>query len=668
VSVAGHGDQATHTSQFERLFSPLQVGPMTVPNRICETTNTIGAGRAMGVPDDPFVEHHLAKARGGTGWIGNETWLLDSPLPAGASEEFFPGVGAIRFPLYLLPNFVEEVAKFVDAVHDAGSVAVFQLTQLNFTMAASPVPLAEPYDWVPHQLDHSEIEAILDTYVMAAGQFLAAGADGIEIHCAHETLPQSFLSPALNHRTDRWGGDAGGRTRFVTELLGRLRERIGADMALGIRICGQEFREGGYDLMEMREMITLIAATDTLDFVNVDVGHSWGSPSYVQPSYYDHAQYREVGRAIRADVAPIPTLFSGRVNDPVVAEELLAKGVCDLVGMTRAGIADPEFANKAREGRLIEIRRCIGCNRCIADSIESHAPEMFRKPTCSVNPVVGREIEWRYVRPASPSKRVVVVGGGAAGLELARVAAGRGHELIVLERAAALGGQLRIAARAPGRDAFEDFIYYEEHQMELLDVDLRLGVEADLDSVLALEPDVVACATGSVPRVPRTPGVDADHVVQGWDVLAGTAEVRGRVAVVSQEDHFETPNVVDFLASAGAEVEVFHKWTGIGSQIDRYSIGPILGRIHTHDVPVHTGWRLGEVAGRDLRFTSAFTGKGRTFPGFDSVVLVYGSVPDTSLYDQLGGRVPQRHLVGSAWVPRRLAEATQHGARLGTEL
>jgi NADPH-dependent 2,4-dienoyl-CoA reductase/sulfur reductase-like enzyme len=535
-------------------------------------------------------------------------------------------------------------------------------------MAASPVPLAEPYDWVPHQLDHSEIEAILDTYVMAAGQFLAAGADGIEIHCAHETLPQSFLSPALNHRTDRWGGDAGGRTRFVTELLGRLRERIGADMALGIRICGQEFREGGYDLMEMREMITLIAATDTLDFVNVDVGHSWGSPSYVQPSYYDHAQYREVGRAIRADVAPIPTLFSGRVNDPVVAEELLAKGVCDLVGMTRAGIADPEFANKAREGRLIEIRRCIGCNRCIADSIESHAPEMFRKPTCSVNPVVGREIEWRYVRPASPSKRVVVVGGGAAGLELARVAAGRGHELIVLERAAALGGQLRIAARAPGRDAFEDFIYYEEHQMELLDVDLRLGVEADLDSVLALEPDVVACATGSVPRVPRTPGVDADHVVQGWDVLAGTAEVRGRVAVVSQEDHFETPNVVDFLASAGAEVEVFHKWTGIGSQIDRYSIGPILGRIHTHDVPVHTGWRLGEVAGRDLRFTSAFTGKGRTFPGFDSVVLVYGSVPDTSLYDQLGGRVPQRHLVGSAWVPRRLAEATQHGARLGTEL
>jgi hypothetical protein len=138
--------------------------------------------------------------------------------------------------------------------------------------------------------------------------------------------------------------------------------------------------------------------------------------------------------------------------------------------------------------------------------------------------------------------------------------------------------------------------------------------------------------------------------------------------VVSQEDHFETPNVVDFLASAGFEVEVFHKWTGFGARIDRYSIGPIMGRIHTHDVPQHTGWRLGAVEGRDLRFNSAFTGEARTFPGFDSVVLVYGSVPDTALFDRLDGRVPARHLVGSAWVPRRLAEATQHGARLGMEL
>ena len=246
------------TGGFDRLFSPIQVGPMLVPNRICETTNTIGAGRLAGAPDPPFVEHHLAKARGGTGWIGNETWLLDEPLPAAAADEFFPGVGAIRFPLYLLPGFVEAVAGFVEALHDAGAVGVFQLTHLNYTIAASAVPVAEPYDWVPHAADDAEIERLLETYVAAAGQFLDAGADGLEIHCAHETLPHTFLSPALNHRTDRWGGDPIARTTFVTELLDRVRARIGEAIALGIRINGEEQHQACQRHIHRTAMITQI--------------------------------------------------------------------------------------------------------------------------------------------------------------------------------------------------------------------------------------------------------------------------------------------------------------------------------------------------------------------------------------------------------------------------
>lgn len=658
-------------TQFTRLFSPLQVGPMTVPNRICETTNTIGAGRIAGLPDPPFVEHHLAKARGGTGWIGNETWLLNEPLPDEAADEFFPGVGAMRFPLYLLPGFVEEVAKFVEALHAEGAVGVFQLTHLNFTMAASPVPIAEPYDWVPHEVDDAEIDYLVNTYVLAAGQFLEAGADGVEIHCAHESLPQTFLSPALNKRTDRWGGGVLERTAFVREVLARVRDRIGGAMALGIRINGQEFREGGYTLLEMREMITYIHEDGLLDFVNVDAGHSWGSPSYVQPSFYEHGQFREVGRAIRADVDPVPVLFSGRVNDPVVAEELLASGVCDLVGMTRAGIADPEFANKAREGRLIEIRRCIGCNRCIAESIDMTAPAMFRKPVCSVNPQVGREIEWATsFRPAKQPKRVVVAGGGPAGLEVARVAAMRGHDVVLLERSKNLGGQVRLASKAPGRDSFEDFIYFEENQLSLLGVDVKLGAEASADLILSLAPDAVACATGSRPRVPDTPGIDSPHVVQGWEVLAGNAAVGERVAVVSQEDYFETPNIADFLASQGKDVTIFHKWMAVGSQIDRYSIGPVLGRLADHGITIHTGMRLAEVDGPTLQMRCAFNGEMRSFSGYDTVVLVYGSVPDTKLHDELktDGSVARLFLVGSAWVPRRIAEATQHGAKVGMEV
>lgn len=667
MSATTAPDSANH---FPQLFAPLQVGPMLVPNRICETTNSIGAGATPGFPDDAFIAHHVAKARGGTGWIGGETILLDAPLPAQADDEFFPGAAAIRIPIYAMPGFVEQNRRFVDAVHDAGAISVFQLTHLNHTVAASSVPLVEAYDWVPHELDDEGIEHVVGTYASAAGALAEAGADGVEIHCAHETLPQSFLSPALNLRGDRWGGGPLGRTLFVRTVLDAVRRRVGDALAIGLRICAAEHREGGYDLLGMREMITIIAEECRLDFVDVDVGHSWGTP-YVQPSYYDPAHFADVGRAIRADVSPVPVIFSGRVNDPVVAETLLSSGSCDLVGMTRAGIADPDFANKAREGRLGEIRRCIACNRCIEESIDTTTPAMFHRPVCSVNPQVGRELEWAsaYAKARAPG-RVVVAGGGPAGLEVARVAAQRGHEVVLLERAGALGGQLRLAARAPGREAFDDFVDFEERTLKSLGVEVRLCSDATAGAVIALEPDAVACATGSRPRVPGVPGAGEQHVVTGWEVLEGGAVVGERVAVVSQEDHFETPNVADRLATDGRTVEVFHKWTGIGSQIGRYSTGPVMSRIAAHGIPVHTGLRLVEVDGGDLTFGCTFTGETRHFHGFDTVVLVYGSVPDDRLYRDLraDGSVDRLYLVGSAWVPRRLAEATRHGARVGMEV
>jgi NADPH-dependent 2,4-dienoyl-CoA reductase/sulfur reductase-like enzyme len=475
----------------------------------------------------------------------------------------------------------------------------------------------------------------------------------------------------MNKRGDEWGGDARARTKFLREVLTGIKERIGDSLALGIRINGQENREGGYDLLELREMVSYAAETRTLDFVNVDVGHCWGGPSYVQPSYYGHAVYREVGKALKVDLEGTPVLFSGRVNDPGIAEQLLKEECCDLVGMTRAGIADPEFANKARAGRLSEIRRCIGCNRCIGKSIHDDAPDLFQKPTCSVNPEVGNEIFYAMQnKPAETKRRFVVVGGGAAGCEAARVAARRGHEVILLERGAKLGGQLNLAAAAPGRDAYDDFVIFQENQLALYGVDVRLESDASAEQILALEPDAVACATGSLPRVPDTPAIDDSRVVQGWDVLAGSARVGERVAVISQEDCFETPNVADYLADRGHRVEIFHKWLGIGSQIDRYSIGPVMERLVENGVVIHTGVRLAALGDGKLEFRSAFGGRTSSFEGFDSVVLVYGSVPDARLYHELrtANTEARLFLVGSAWVPRLLAEATQHGARVGMEI
>jgi len=659
-------------TQFEHLFSPLQVGPMRVPNRICETTNTINSSMIPGEIDENFRAHHGAKARGGTGWIGSETWLLNLPFPPETPDEVGLSVGfASHFAAYQNPAFADGMRQFIDEVHEAGAVAVIQLTHLSAVWAPSSVPVVGAQDYTPHVLGDEEIEFCINTYADAAALAKDLGADGIQIHCAHETLAYSFLSPVTNRRTDKWGGGPRERIRFVVEVLERVRKVVGRGLALGIRITGEEQRHGGADHLEMREMTYALGETGLIDFVDIDVGHCWGAPSYVPSSYYGEAEFRSVGKAARVDLADldskIAVLFSGRINDVGVAEGLLKDGYCDLVGMVRAGIADPEFANKAREGRLMEIRRCIACTRCID---EAAAPATFPyAPTCSINPVVGHEVRWeKQFRPAEEAKRVVVVGGGLAGCEAARVAAMRGHQVTLLEQGRRLGGQLLIAAKAPGRDSFEDQVYFEENEMARLGVEVRLQTDADIDAIKALSPEAVVIATGSIPRLPNdVPGIDLPHVVQGWDVMQGKASTGDRVAVISQEDYYETPCVAEFLAEGGKQVEVFHKSIHLGTEINRYSIGMVLGRMEVCGVTIHPNLILKEVRADGLEFVSSFGGKTCREEGFDSVVLVYGSVPQHGLYDQLKaeGSIPQLYLAGSAWIPRFMAEATRHGADIG---
>jgi 2,4-dienoyl-CoA reductase-like NADH-dependent reductase (Old Yellow Enzyme family)/thioredoxin reductase len=655
--------------KFEHLFSPLQVGPMRVPNRICETTNTINSSQAPGLIDDHFIAHHAAKARGGTGWIGSETWLLDSPFPPEAPDEVGLAVGfASHYAAYQNPPFAEGMTKFAGEVHKTGAVVIVQLTHLSAVWAPSPVVVVGAQDYTPHVIGEDEIEFFLNSYANAAAAAKSLGADGIEIHCAHETLGYSFLSPVTNRRTDRWGGGPQERIRFAVAVLERVRERIGSSLALGIRISGKEFRQGGYDNLEMREMLYYIGETGLLDFADVDVGHCWGAPSYVPSSYYGHGQFKEYGKAARVDLDPkIKVLFSGRINDPVLAEDLIKDGYCDLVGMVRAGIADAEFANKAREGRLGEIRRCISCTRCIDEASE---PKTFPyTPTCSINPVIGNELRWeQQYRPAEKSKRVVVVGGGIAGCEAARVAAMRGHKVTLLERGKRLGGQLLIAANVPGRDDFEDQVYFEENEMERLGVEVRLQTSADIGAIKALSAEAVVIATGSVPRVPdNVPGIDLPHVVQAWDVMNGKATTGDRVAVISQEDYYETPCVAEYLTERGKHVEVFHKSVHLGYEIARYSIGMVLSRMESCGVVVHPNLILQEVRADSFDLVSSYGVKTYRKEGFDSVVLVYGSVSQHDLYDQLkaDGSIPQIYIAGSAWLPRFMAEATRHGASVG---
>jgi 2,4-dienoyl-CoA reductase-like NADH-dependent reductase (Old Yellow Enzyme family)/thioredoxin reductase len=647
-------------AEFNYLFTPIQIGTMTVPNRIAATTYSINAGRADGLPDPPFMEHHLAKARGGVGWIGNETWMLRTPLPPGHEGEVLPGNMALPVDAFLHPQFVERVKVFTDEVHRCGSVCVMQLTQLQVMMGPSRVPIGLLYDHVPHELEEEQIQAIIDLYWHAAQLCHQAGADAVELHCAHEALPQWFFSPFTNRRTDRWGGSPENRVRFIVEAVRRIRERVPRDLNVGLRVCADEYKEGGYNVDDMAEMGRIIADSVPIDFLSVDVGAPWGMPSYIQPMQYPLAAFAPAAAQIRQAVN-VPVLYAGRVNDPVLAERLLAEGQADLVGMTRASIADPEFPRKAREGRIDEIRKCIACNTCIGGVIH----DFLKTPMCAVNPVVGHELAWANVTSAPAQKHVVVVGGGAAGLEAARVAAERGHKVIVLEKGAELGGQLLLAAKAPRREGFVDFPRYEEFEMKRLGVDVRLNTTATPESVRALNPDVIVVATGSVPRKLEVPGAERPNVVQAWDVLAGAVEVGQRVVIVSEDDGMETPSVADFLASQGRQVEILHKWLMIGSRIERYTEGIVFFWLYKNGVVISPSMRVRYIEGDIVVAYNSHTGEERHITGVDTVVLSLGSRGEDGLYRALKGAAKEVYLVGSAFAPRRLVEATLQGANVG---
>lgn len=644
---------------FEKLFAPIRVGPMTVPNRIAETTYSIYSGRADGLPDDSFIEHHAQRARGGAGWIGNETWLMPTPLPPGRGDEILPGSGAVGFAIYRHPEFVPRVRRFTDAIHAHGAVCVMQLTHLQSLMCPSAVSLSLASDYIPHVLDEEEIERMLDSYGEAGAAFAAAGADAVEVHCAHEALPEWFLSPLTNHRDDRWGGSRRNRIRFAVEAVRRIRVAAPASLAVGLRVNADQCRDGGYDLDEMCAMAAEICEAVAVDYLSVDVGSTWGQPSYIQPMQYGDAPYAAHAAAIKRAVPEVPVLYAGRVNDPTLAEELLASGAVDLVGMTRAMLADPEMPAKARTGRLEEIRKCIGCNTCIGRVVHGEV----KTPLCAVNPVVGHEAEWARMRPAAAAKRVIVVGGGPAGLEAARVAALRGHSVTVLERERELGGMTCLAAKAPRREAFLFYRDYAERELRRLGVEVRRGLTADAEAVLGLAPDAVVVATGARPR--RGPLTGDARVHDFAEVLRGGVSLGERAVVVSEDDHMITPSVADYIAARGVRVEILHKWLSIGDQIERYTRGIVFQRLAAAGVVIHPSKTIAAYGDGVVHARCSHTGETMEIPGVDCVVLSLGMESDDALARSLKGRVPELYNVGSSFAPRFMAEATQHGANAG---
>ena len=656
-------------SQFKNLFSPIKVGPVLLPNRIVFAGHVNRFYPPTEPPNERQLHYLLARAKGGVGMI-----MSGPHFPFPLSTTAPPTV-------YQSDDIIPVLRKFTDAFRQYPT-KIF--AQLNHWGAYRPGRVVGGSIWnsspvwkrnvsvpgfqeVPHAMDKDDIKHFVEEHGKCARRFKESGFDGIELTAIHGVLLHTFLSPIYNTRTDEYGGSLENRLRIIIETLTAIRESIGPDMALGMRFTGDDLldwawwtKNRGNTLDEGIEIAKMLEATGLVDYIFSCAGGS-GS-AHIPPSYYPLGAFTYIPAAIK-EVVNIPVMATARINDPVLAENILANNQADVIAMCRGLIADPEWPNKAREGRLEEIRRCVACNEgCIGRA------GLSLGVTCSINYEAGREYMLPEITQAETSKKVMIIGGGAAGLETARVAALRGHQVSLFEKEDMLAKALTIAAKAPGREDWEEVRRYYKHQMDLLGVDTHLGVTVTPEMVMEGSWDVVGVATGAKPFIPEFPGADGDNIVEMHQVLQDEVEVGENVLVVAYENHMHGLTTADFLASRGKKVELINESLWIGGMVDNHTLQVIYTQLHMKDVVMTPATGLKEVRGNTAVLYNLLTGKEKERDGIDTVVICTDGRQDDSLYYSLKGKVKELYEVGQCVSPRQLLESVADGYQVGRAL
>ena len=640
-------------AQFKHLFTPLRIGSLTVRNRIVSTAHLTGFAE-KGLPSERHLNYWVSKAKGGIGLIVTEDQAVH---PSAATDPFV--IHAYR------DECIEPFRRIATAVHEHGAKIVAQLWHpgsIFYGVREGSLPLwscsALPGSFhieTSHEMEVEEIEEVIQGFADAGRRMREAGMDGVEIMGTHGFLIEQFMSPRTNQRDDEYGGSEENRLRFVRELIDAVRVAVSSDFTVGIRVSGDQYQDGGLTLDDMKRIMAGLTASGKLDYVSVTVG-AGGAP--IPPMYIPPAAFVYLAAGIKQAVN-VPVFCVGRVADPVKAEEILAKNQADMVGMTRANIADPELPNKAREGRLDEIRYCIACNEGCWGRLYHALPI-----TCAINPSVGREKEME-ITPAPVKKKVMVIGGGIAGMEAARVAALRGHSVSLYEKDEQLGGQLQIAAKAPGRQEMAEPVRYYETQFKLLGVDVHLGSPVDVGTVEEANPDAVIVATGGTPARATFPGADQPSVVQARDVLSGKAQAGRRVILVATDRGMEGLTTADFLSDRGCDVEVLIPHAFMGFPVEPITLILLLMRLDAKGVALTPSSDVKAVEGNKVVVANAFTGRERVIEGIDTVVVARGSKADDGLYKRLKGKVRELYAAGQCVAPRKMLDSTLEGLRVG---
>ncbi|WP_326750898.1 FAD-dependent oxidoreductase [Streptomyces hirsutus] len=650
---------------LEHVLSPLRLGPLTVRNRVATTAHMTGYAE-NGLVSDTLVEYLTARARGGVGLLITEAGAVHPTYRPASYRLYRDDVG---------PG----LARLAAAVHAEGAVLI---GQANHGGAASPpLPDGRPafsasdndgLNGAPARaMTHAEIEEIQDAFVRATRVMSDAGLDGCEVHGAHHYLVNHFLSPLYNRREDRYGGSFGNRLRFLAEILEGMRAATRPGFVLGVRLSA-DIGPGGIDSEAMLAIGRALQDRGLVDFVGFSLGGRTPEAFPLMTGGMERpAGYELPWNELPSRGLTLPTLVTGRYRTLEEADEAVASGTADLIGMTRAHIADPELVRKTMSGRAARVRPCIGCNECQRSIITEGSVR------CAVNPSLpGAGTTTDLPHPTRRARRVTVVGGGPAGLEAARAAALAGHTVTLFEETEELGGIARRAARAmPNAPGMLDAIAWSEREVRGAGVDVRLGTRASAETVLATVPDVVVAATGSVPRQgarqtarpgATVAGADLPHVVSSRDVLALTT-VPETAVVVDEIGEYEALGVAELLVEAGAHVTFVTPFASVGLPVDATGrASTALGRLRAHGR--FTALPLSMVVAITTASVDIEDLLGHTVSTHDAglVVMVTRATPSRpSWAEDLG--VPVEY-AGDAVLPRSYRTAVREGYLAATRI
>jgi 2,4-dienoyl-CoA reductase-like NADH-dependent reductase (Old Yellow Enzyme family) len=682
---------------FAHLFSPLRIRDVALSNRIVFQPHFTALGNLDGMGSDDLIAYHEVRARGGVGLIILESQAVH---PTGKmSRRFISAWDPAIIPFY---------RALTARVQDQGARIFGQLTHGGHTSLEHPPHLL----WAPSQMpepssrfstkamDLEDIEATIAGFAASARNAREGGFDGVEIKVAHDGLLRSFASPFFNHRTDGYGGSFENRMRLSNEVLEAIKRATSDEFPVGVRICLDEFTTFGYGLEYGLRMAEHLERGGCVDYLNCDAGSFSSYWMEIPPAAVRSGSFRSLNAALK-EQSRLPVVAFGRIAPPTLAEDMLVAGEADLIGFARQLIADPDTPEKLRRGEADLVRSCVACNDACIYQVGQE-----KGIRCIHNPAAGREryLDDRAIGRADTPKKVTVVGGGPAGLKAAEIAARRGHSVTILERAAALGGQVKLAARQPEHGIIANVTDHLEAMARHFGVTVRTGVEATAEVLAAEKPGHIIIATGSEPNLPQgaeaqsearalgrqvppsIPGLDLPFVHSSDDVMSGAVKLLGRVLVIDNNGHWEGAGTAEYLSEQGCSVQIVTSDLMVGGDIESGTRTLFYRRAAVRGMTIRSGLAVKAIQPERVIVRQVFSAAGtkgfgryllvegeeQAIEGFDSVVAILGRRSREDLYHRcrasplLAGVTIQR--VGDAVAPRLIESNIAEAYALGLSI